>query len=149
MYSIDPAGQGRRVIWRLFPGSMIGLGLLLFLVLAALASSHTVFPFFPLFSLVLFFFAMRMLGCAAAWRGDPPAVRMPTDDPRTLPPSEIDKEKELLEALERHGEITVARAALETSLSVAVAGEMLSGLAEKGHVRVSAEEGRLTYALWE
>jgi hypothetical protein len=68
------------------------------------------------------------------------------DEP-TLPPSGIDKEKELLKALERHGEITAARAALETSLSVAE--EMLSGLANNGHVRVGANGGRLVYALWE
>jgi predicted ArsR family transcriptional regulator len=64
-------------------------------------------------------------------------------------PSGISKEKELLEALERHGEITAARAALETSLSVTEAEEMLSDLANNGHVRVSAREGRLSYALWE
>jgi predicted ArsR family transcriptional regulator len=64
-------------------------------------------------------------------------------------PSGISKEKELLEALERHGEITAARAALETSLSVTEAEEMLSDLANNGHVRVSASEGRLSYALWE
>jgi hypothetical protein len=59
------------------------------------------------------------------------------------------KEKELLEALARNGEITAARAALETSLSVAEADEMLSELAKDGHVEVRAREGRLGYALWE
>ena len=59
------------------------------------------------------------------------------------------KEKELLEALARHGEITAARAALETSLSVSEADRMLSGLAKDGHVEVRAREGRLGYALWE
>jgi hypothetical protein len=59
------------------------------------------------------------------------------------------KEKELLEALARHGEISPARAALETSLSVAEADRMLSGLAKEGHVEVRAHEGRLGYALWE
>jgi DNA-binding IclR family transcriptional regulator len=66
-----------------------------------------------------------------------------------LPPNKISKEKELLEALVRHGEITAARAALETSLSVAEAEEMLSGLASNGHVRLSATDGRLAYALWD
>lgn len=51
--------------------------------------------------------------------------------------------------LERRGEITAARAALETSLGVAEAEEMLSRLANEGHIRVSAKEGRLVYALWE
>jgi hypothetical protein len=59
------------------------------------------------------------------------------------------KEKELLEALARHGEITAARAALETSLSVAEADRMLSELAKDGHVEVRAREGRLGYTLWE
>jgi hypothetical protein len=137
------------MIRRPFPGSTIGLGLLLFLVLTALTLPQSIFPFVPLFPLVLFLFAMRMIGRAAAWHGGPPAIRMPMDDPPTLPPSGIDKEKELLEALERHGEITAARAALETSLSVAEAEKMLSGLANNGHVRVSANGGRLAYALWE
>ena len=59
------------------------------------------------------------------------------------------KEKELLEALARNGEITAARAALETTLSVSEADRMLSELAKRGHVEVSAREGRLAYALWE
>jgi hypothetical protein len=59
------------------------------------------------------------------------------------------KEKELLRAMAQHGEITVAKAALETSLSVAEADRMLSGLAKDGHVEVRAREGRLGYALWE
>ena len=45
--------------------------------------------------------------------------------------------------------ITAARAALETSLSVSEADEMLSELAKDGHVEVRAREGRLGYALWE
>ncbi|MDQ3791833.1 MAG: hypothetical protein M3341_04185, partial [Actinomycetota bacterium] len=59
------------------------------------------------------------------------------------------KEKELLGALDRHGELTAARAALETSLSVSEADRMLSELAKEGHVEVRAREGRLGYALWE
>jgi hypothetical protein len=145
MYSIDPVGRGRGVVRRRFP-SLVGFGLLLFLVLAALASSHAVFPFFPLVPLVMFF-ATRRLG-GAAWRRDPPVLQIPADAPPALP-SGISKEKELLQALERHGEITATRAALETSLSVADAEEMLSALASNGHVRVSAREGRLAYALWE
>jgi hypothetical protein len=59
------------------------------------------------------------------------------------------KEKELLEALARNGEITAARAALETTLSVSEADRMLSELAKNGHVEVRARGGRLGYALWE
>jgi hypothetical protein len=138
LYSIEPAGRGRRSIWRPFPGPIIGLVTLL-LVLAVLTSSHAVFPFFPLIPVVLFFFWMRMIGRTTAWRRDPP----------TLPPNGIDKEKELLQVLEQHEEITATRAALETSLSVAEAEEMLSRLANDGHLRVGANEGRLVYALWD
>jgi hypothetical protein len=63
--------------------------------------------------------------------------------------NELPKEKELLKALARHGELTAATAALETSLSVSEADRMLSGLAKDGHVEVRAREGRLGYALWE
>jgi hypothetical protein len=63
--------------------------------------------------------------------------------------TEESKERELLEALARRGELSPALAALETSLSVAEADRMLSDLAEGGHVEVRAHEGRLGYALWE
>ena len=59
------------------------------------------------------------------------------------------KERELLEALARRGELSPALAALETSLTVAEADRMLSDLANDGHVEVRAHEGRLGYALWE
>lgn len=56
-------------------------------------------------------------------------------------------ERQLLEVIERHGEITPARAALETSLTVDEAEGELSRLAQKGHIDVRAEGGRLVYAL--
>ncbi len=59
------------------------------------------------------------------------------------------KEKEILEALGRHGEITAAQAALETSLSVAEADQILGDLAKSGYIEVRAREGRLAYALWD
>jgi hypothetical protein len=131
---------------RLFPAPLLTLGLL-FLVLAVLISSHAVYPFLPLVPLALFF-ATRRLGRTAAWRGGASAVRMPADDPPALPTDGISKEKELLEVLERYGEITATRAALETSLSVAEAEERLSELAKNGHVQVSAYRGTLAYAMW-
>lgn len=146
MNSIDPEGRGP--IRRPFSAPLVPLGLLLLLVLPALASSHTVFPFFPLL-LVALLFAARGSGRAGAWRGDPNAVRMPVSGSPALPSGGVGKEKELLRVLESRGEITAARAALETSLSVAEAEEMLSGLANEGHVRVVAREGTLAYALWE
>ena len=65
------------------------------------------------------------------------------------PVGEVAKEKELLEALERRGRLTVAGVALETSLTVEEADRMLSALAAKGHLEVRVEHGRLLYALWE
>lgn len=63
--------------------------------------------------------------------------------------TEAAREKELLEALRRHGELTVTGAALETSLSVEEAERMLSALAAKGYLEVRVAQGRLLYSLWE
>lgn len=59
------------------------------------------------------------------------------------------KERELLEALREYGELTPARAAVETSLTVAEADGKLKGLAEGGHLEVRMKGGSLSYALWE
>jgi hypothetical protein len=56
-------------------------------------------------------------------------------------------ERQLLEAIERHGEITPVKAALETTLTVAEADRLLSDLAKKGHVEVRVEGGTLVYSL--
>lgn len=48
------------------------------------------------------------------------------------------KERELLEALREHGELTPTRAALKTSLTVSEADEMLKGLVESGYLGTSA-----------
>ena len=64
-------------------------------------------------------------------------------------PSAGGKERELLEALRGHGELTPARAAMETSMTVAQADGLLKGLAEGGHLEVKARGGALYYALWE
>lgn len=60
----------------------------------------------------------------------------------------VSQEGELLEALRRHGELTAARAAMETSLSVAGADKMLGELAKDGHLEVRARDGGVFYALW-
>ena len=65
------------------------------------------------------------------------------------PATEAAKERELLEALGRRGGLTVAGAALETSLTLEEADRMLSALAAKGHLEVTVEHGRLLYSLWE
>ena len=81
----------------------------------------------------------------------PQSGPIPSAGPRGAVIDHEDKrgEQELLEAIERHGEITPARAALETTLSVAEADRMLSELAKNGHIEVRARDGRLGYALWE
>jgi hypothetical protein len=71
-----------------------------------------------------------------------------SDSPTELPATSS-KERELLEALRREGELTPARAAMETSLTVAEADKMLKELAEGGHLEVRVRGGGLFYALWE
>jgi hypothetical protein len=59
------------------------------------------------------------------------------------------RERELLEALQGRGELTPAQAAMETSLTVSEADEMLKNLASKGHLDVKVRGGGLFYGLWE
>ncbi len=61
--------------------------------------------------------------------------------------SEQNTERQLLEVIERNGEITPARAALQTSLTVDEAERLLSELAQKGHLDVRVEGSRLVYSL--
>ena len=56
-------------------------------------------------------------------------------------------EKQLLEVIEANSEITPARAALQTSLTVDEAEQMLSDLAQRGHLDVRVEGSRLVYSL--
>jgi hypothetical protein len=123
---------------RLVVGLVAG-GMLLFL----LAGAFEFFPFFFLFFWMIPFFLVPALGLTVRGLAGlfEERERGPVDEGR--------KEKELLEALARHGELTPARAALETSLGVAEADRMLSGLAKDGHIEVRAREGRLGYALWD
>jgi hypothetical protein len=64
-------------------------------------------------------------------------------------PPKNDKERELLEALRDRGELTPAQAAVETSLTVREADEMLKELAEDGHLEVRVHGGGLSYSLWD
>jgi len=59
------------------------------------------------------------------------------------------RERELLEALQRRGELTPAQAAMETTLTVNEADKMLEDLAAKGHLDVKVRGGGLFYGLWE
>jgi hypothetical protein len=65
------------------------------------------------------------------------------------PPAANARERELLEALQRRGELTPAQAAMETSLTVNEADKMLEELAAKGHLDVRVRGGGLFYGLWE
>ena len=70
-------------------------------------------------------------------------------DTRSGPPAANARERELLEALQRKGELTPAQAAMETSLTVNEADGMLEDLASKGHLDVRVRGGGLFYGLWE
>ncbi len=59
------------------------------------------------------------------------------------------KERELLEALRDHGEVTPAGAAAETSLTVDEAERRLKTLVEGGHLQVWVRGGGIFYALWD
>ena len=70
-------------------------------------------------------------------------------DTRSEPPAANARERELLQALQSKGELTSAQAAMETSLTVNEADEMLKDLAAKGHLDVRVRGGGLFYGLWE
>jgi hypothetical protein len=56
-------------------------------------------------------------------------------------------ERQLLEVIEANGEINPARAALQTSLTVEEAEQLLSDLAQRGHLDVRIEGSKLVYSL--
>ena len=143
-----PGGRRRMVPYgRPFPPRFV-MGLViggLFLLFVAGPAFH----FFPLLFLIWavpFFLMPAYLAVARGLTGLAEARTRERTGRVTVQES---KERELLEALARRGELSSALAALETSLTVAEADRMLSGLAESGHVEVRAREGRLGYALWE
>jgi hypothetical protein len=141
------AGGRRTTVpyWRPFPvrfvmGLMIGGLFLLFMAGPA-------FQFFPLLFLIWAFPFFVAPAFVAVSRGFTELTESRVRKGGAV--AEESKERELLEALARRGELSPALAALETSLSVAEANRMLSDLANSGHVEVRAREGRLGYALWE
>jgi ATP/maltotriose-dependent transcriptional regulator MalT len=69
------------------------------------------------------------------------------EESRRSIPDTREKEKELLGALEEHGKLTPATAAMRTSLTVDEASKMLHTLARKGHLELRMEEGDMAYAL--
>jgi hypothetical protein len=116
----------------------------LFLLLVAGPAFHF-FPFFLIWA-VPFLLAPAFAAAARGLAGFAEARRRERTGRVTAQES---KERELLGALARRGELSPALAALETSLTVAEADRMLSDLAESGHVEVRAHDGRIGYALWE
>ena len=79
----------------------------------------------------------------------PIAQRHPTIQGNRQIGGRLDKpaERQLLEVIERNGEITPTRAALQTSLTVEEAEQLLSDLAQRGHLDVRVEGSKLVYAL--
>ena len=127
-----------------FPVGLVVGGLFLLLV------AGPAFHFFPLLFLLIWavpFLVVPAFGAVA--RGLTGLAETRTRERTGRVTAQESKERELLEALARRGELSPALAALETSLTVAEADRMLSDLAESGHVEVRAHEGRLGYALWE
>jgi hypothetical protein len=90
---------------------------------------------------------MRESGATDRGRALRDRVPAPHANVAVVGPEEKDAERRLLEAIDRHGQITPARAALETSLTVAEADRMLSELAKGGHLEVRVEGGKLLYGL--
>jgi hypothetical protein len=123
-----------------FPAVSLAVGVMVFFFAAA---PFDLFPFIFFFWWMILFFLVPAIGLSAG------GIAGLVEARSRQPLDNESKEKELLEALAQHGEITGAKAALETSLSVSEADRMLSGLAKDGHVEVRAREGRLVYALWE
>jgi hypothetical protein len=133
---------GRPFPSRFVMGLVIG-GLFLFLV------AGPGFHFFPLIFLLWAVPFLVVPAFAAVARGLTGFAESRTRERTGRVTAQESKERELLGALARRGELSPALAALDTSLSVAEADRMLSDLAESGHVEVRAHEGRLVYALWE
>ena len=134
-----PYGRGFRPRFPL--GLVVGGLFLLFF------AGHA-FHFFPFFLILAVPFLLVPV-LAAAGRGFAGVAEARTRERKDRATSEESKERELLGALARRGELSPALAALETSLTVAEADRMLSGLAESGHLEVRAHEGRIGYSLWE
>lgn len=72
-----------------------------------------------------------------------------SEDRSGAPSAASGKERELLEVLREHGELTPAQVAMETSLTVAEADGILKELTEGGHLQVRVRGGGLFYSLWE
>lgn len=94
---------------------------------------------FPLMGVLIPAFGLFVRGVAGVVDSDPEEKVSPAND----------RERELLEALSRRGEMTPAQAAMETSLTVRDADDMMKALAKDGHLDVRVRGGGIFYALWD
>lgn len=121
------------------PYVFLGAGFLL----GALFPAALRYAFYPIDSFLLSLAVatiLVVLACYAGWlllRGDTRPAR-----------SEAGSEKQLLLAiLDAGGSITPVEAALETSLAVDEAEEILTRFADRGHLVVEGRDGTLFYSL--
>ena len=77
------------------------------------------------------------------------ATSLSTGEARPAKVGAADRERRLLEAMRDHGELTSARAAVETGLPVSETDAVFKKLAEDGHLEVRVRGGGIFYALWE
>lgn len=123
------------------PGARVAMALA---VLTPVALSGVVLAFTPVWWIFTTYFwvvfpAFGMLGSGVAGLSGARPARF----------SEQERERELLEALRRRGEVSAAGAASETSMTVDEADRKLRELADGGHLEVRVRGGALFYALWE
>ena len=132
--SVSPGGQVAAALAVLAPVVFSGVFLVAFF--PGLWWIFTTYGWisFPAFGLLI-----RGLASSSAHPSGPRAPRVTEDD----------EERDLLEALRKHRELSAVLAATETSLSVARAEAMLRELAEGGHLEARVRGGSLSYALWE
>jgi hypothetical protein len=116
-------------------GAVVGGGILL--------ASGLLIAFTPLWWLIFIFGWAIFPALGVFARG----IAGLLDDRSELSPANA-RERELLEEIKTHGEITPAQAAMNTSLTVSEAEEMLKDLAAGGHLDVRVRGGGLFYALW-
>ena len=116
-------------------------------VLAPVALTGVVLAFTPVWWIFTTYFWISFPAVGLLARGVAGSVQ--AGEARPARDSVKDSERDLLLALRRHGELTPAGAASETSLSVAEAERRLRELAESGHLDVRVRGGGIFYALWE
>jgi hypothetical protein len=110
------------------------------------AASVAVLFFFTSFWWLIFFFGWAIFpSFGLLLRG---VAGLSEGEGRKGIPAANDKERELLSVLREHEEVSPAGAAMETSLSVEEADNMLKELAAKGHLDVRVRGGGIFYGLW-